>query len=99
MAVVKYVPKEVLAPCFGLAQPSRGIAYVREDLPVRVQAFVRDHELYHLTDRAANWIWREIKANVYAFVRHPLGGLECVALTVCSRERWRLYRTRFREGT
>ncbi|HAR98395.1 MAG TPA: hypothetical protein DCS11_05810 [Syntrophus sp. (in: bacteria)] len=95
---MKYVPKEALAPCFGLARPSLGIAYVRDDLPARVQAFVTDHELYHLTDPAVNWIWREIKANVHAFVRHPLGGLGCVALTVCSGERWRLYWTRLREG-
>jgi hypothetical protein len=98
MGLIVYVARDELAPCFGVAKPSLGTVYVRADLPPRVRAFVAAHELYHLTDRAVNWIWREIKANLHAFVRHPRGGLECVALTVRDMARWRLYLTRFREG-
>ena len=48
------------------------MAYVRNDLPRIVKKFVKEHELYHLKDKSKNWIWREIKANVYGLFKHPI---------------------------
>jgi hypothetical protein len=96
--VVKYVSKEALAPCFGLSFPERNEVHVRADLPGAARAFVLAHEIYHLTDKAQWWVWREIKANAHAFLKHPWGGVVTVALTIFSLDRWRFYFRRIREG-
>lgn len=95
---VKYVEKGLIFPAFGRAFPEFRLALVRKDLPEPVRDFVEDHERYHLTDPARWWLWREIKANVYAFVRHPWGGTRCVFMSVFSLDRVKFYWRRFREG-
>jgi hypothetical protein len=84
---------EVLArpeqhPYLGVALIHTKFAYVREDLPRRLRAFVVEHELYHLRDR---WHWwgtsgMEIRANAAAALREPLGFLAFIAygLVHCS---------------
>lgn len=98
MAVVIYVPKKEIAPAFGWANRRTQTAYVRADLPLSIRNFVAAHELYHLRDDAIWWVWREIKANVYAFFRHPIGGIGCIAMSLFSLERLKMYWKRFREG-
>lgn len=74
MIMIEYVTKETLYPSFGMYY-SDGRIQIRNDLPSKVKDFVLAHELYHSTDKATHWIWREIKANIVAFMKHPLGGL------------------------
>jgi len=76
---VEYVKREALYPRFGAA--ADGVAYVRDDLPEAVKAFVEIHELYHLQDSATWWVWREIKANVAGAWRHPWGFALCVIMS------------------
>jgi len=71
MANIKYVSKNKLYPKFGEAV--KNSVFIRNDLPSPVKKFVKEHELYHLEDNAKNWIWREIKANTSATIKHPLG--------------------------
>ena len=82
MAEIIGVSREKLGARFGYALPERQVAFVREDLPGCVRAFVADHELYHLRDRARWWVWREIKANGSAALKHPLGFLACALMSL-----------------
>jgi len=82
MPHIIYLPKDELYPRFGCAQPSKQIAYVREDLPGCVKKFVTVHELYHLGDKAQLWIWREIKANIAGAIKHPIGFVVCVLMSL-----------------
>jgi hypothetical protein len=72
--------KKELYPRFGYA--SEQVAYVRGDLPNCVRKFVTEHELYHLRDDAKWWVWREIKANIAGALKHPLGFLGCVLMSL-----------------
>jgi len=66
----------------GHALPGKDAAYVREDLPQCVRKFVTTHELYHLQDTGRWWVWREIKANAKGALKHPLGFMVCVLLSL-----------------
>ena len=72
--------KKELYPRFGYA--SEQVAYARGDLPNCVRKFVTEHELYHLRDDAKWWVWREIKANIAGALKHPLGFLGCVLMSL-----------------
>lgn len=82
MAEVILLNKERLRPRFGHAVPSKQMAYVREDLPKCVRTFVTFHELYHLRDKAKWWVWREVKAAMYGGLRHPIGLLVCLLMSL-----------------
>ena len=71
MEKVKFISKKKLYPAFGEAK--NNIVYVRNDLPKIVKEFVKEHELYHLKDKSKNWLWREIKANLYGFFNKANG--------------------------
>lgn len=82
LAEIIGVSKEKLGARFGYSIPSRQVAYVREDLPRCVRAFVTEHELYHLRDGARWWVWREIKANGSGALKYPLGFLACALMSL-----------------
>jgi hypothetical protein len=82
MPEIIYQTKKELHPRFGYALPSEQVAYVRGDLPNCVRKFVTAHELYHLRDKAQWWVWREIKANISGALKHPLGFLGCVLMSL-----------------
>ena len=82
MPQITYVPREKLYPRFGYALPARQIAYVREDLPNPVKKFVTVHERYHLGDHAKWWVWREIRANIAGALKHPIGFMVCVLMSL-----------------
>jgi hypothetical protein len=82
MPHIIYLPKDELYPKFGYAQPSKQIAYVREDLPGYVKKFVTVHECYHLADKAQRWVWREIRANIAGAIKHPIGFVVCVLMSL-----------------
>ena len=84
MTKIFYLKREALYPRFGYAVPSEQKAFVREDLPTCVEAFVTVHELYHLKDRAKWWVWREVKANMAGAFRHPMGFLLCIGMSLSS---------------
>jgi len=98
MMIVKvdFVPKEKLYPAFGMCY-SDGNIEVRDDLPKIVKLFVLYHEFYHAGDRAKNWIWREIKANCYAFLKCPLGGILTLILSL-HPDRLKYYWSRLKKG-
>jgi len=73
MNSIKYVSRKELYPAFGEADVKKQVVYIRNDLPKMAKIFVKDHELYHLKDKSKNWTWREIKANVNSAIKHPLG--------------------------
>lgn len=93
MPDIRYISKEELFPAFGLAKD--GIIYVREDLPNAVKSFVIEHEIYHLQDDSVYWLWREIKANLYAGIKHPIGFIYTVILSL-SLTRIKFYIQRFK---
>jgi len=95
MEKVKFVSKKKLYPAFG--EVKNNIAYVRNDLPKIVKEFVKEHELYHLKDKSQNWVWREVKANLYAFFKHPLGFIICTIMSL-SPARLKFYFERFKTG-
>jgi hypothetical protein len=80
--------REKLYPRFGLALLEKQWVYVRGDLPGCVRRFVIGHELYHLEDKAQWWIWREIKANIHAAIRHPIGFIACVVMSLAPYRLW-----------
>ena len=82
MTKIFYLKREALHPRFGYAVPSEQKVVVRADLPKCVEAFVTVHELYHLKDRANWWVWRELKANTAGALRHPVGFVLCVVLSL-----------------
>ncbi|MFH1982254.1 MAG: hypothetical protein ABIL58_10435 [Pseudomonadota bacterium] len=97
MTQIQYVAKKALHPKFGFNYPNRDTIQVRIDLPKSVIDFVIEHERYHLTDKSTWWVWREIKANWHAALRHPLGGLYTAALSL-SPARIGYYISRFCSG-
>jgi ubiquinone biosynthesis protein Coq4 len=92
---VIYQTREELYPRFGLALADTQQVYVRDDLPGCVQRFVVSHEIYHLVDKAQWWVLREIKANAYAAMRHPIGFVACVFMSLAPY-RLRYYGQRIR---
>ena len=73
--------------------------FVQEGLPKKVNEFVIEHEQYHITDMIAKWwVWREIKANCYAGIRHPVGFFHTLYLTLSSWDRIKLYIKRSQDG-
>jgi hypothetical protein len=95
MPEVIYQTRDDLYPRFGLALPDKQVVYVRGDLPGSVKRFVIGHELYHLSDKAGWWIWREAKASVHAAFRHPIGFVACVLMSLAPY-RLRYYGQRIR---
>lgn len=94
---IEYVPKKELYPAFGRAFSDQETIYIRADLPDSVQKFIKDHEIYHLTDKTKWWVWREIKANIYGAIKHPIGFVYCVFLSL-SWYRLKFYITRIKRG-
>ena len=95
--MIKYVPKQKLYPAFGDADIKKQAVYIRNDLPNSVKIFVKEHELYHLKDKTNNWILREITASVYAGLRHPLGFLMTVIMSL-QPYRIKFYVQRIKKG-
>ncbi len=87
---VNYVSKFKLYPAFGEALEKNQKINIRKDLPKCVQRFVLEHEKYHLKDwrnlvkksKKYNWIFGEIKANIYAAIKHPLGFFICTLMSL-----------------
>ena len=92
MPEIIYQTKKELYPRFGYTQPSEQIAYVRGDLPNCVRKFVTVHELYHLQDKAGWWVSREIKATIAGALKHPLGFIVCVLMSLAPYRLWYYWR-------
>jgi hypothetical protein len=88
MPEVIYQTRKDLYPRFGLALRDKQLVYVRDDLPGCVKRFVIGHELYHLKDKAQWWIWREVKATIHAAMRHPIGFIACVLMSLAPYRFW-----------
>lgn len=89
MITIKYVDKEILYPAFGMAFPHKYLVWIRNDLPKNVQQFLIQHERYHITDESKNWIWREIKANLYGARFQFKGFMRCLWMSLA------IYRLKF----
>jgi hypothetical protein len=94
---VQFVEKWTLFPAFGKADTHKKTAYVRNDLPKSVQAFVAAHEVYHLGDKTRGWFLREIRAILCIDWKHWKGFLLCVIMSL-TMERLKFYVTRLRLG-
>lgn len=94
---IKYLPAKLMRPKFGVCFPATQIIWINEDLPGIAKSFVLEHELYHARDTAKYWLWREVKANVYAACKHPLGAL-CTIILSLSPARIGFYLKKFKEG-
>ena len=102
---IRYVPKEKIAPAFGLIDTETNhltgdsvpVAIIRDDLAPKVKIFVRAHELYHLRDKYTwgGWIFRELRANVIPGLKDPIGFFSTFWATVRDRERLKFYLDRF----
>jgi hypothetical protein len=88
MSEVIYQNRGDLYPRFGLALPEKNQVYVGKDLPESVKRFVISHELYHLRDKAQWWIWREVKATIHAAMKHPIGFVACVSMSLAPYRLW-----------
>lgn len=68
--------------------------WLRSDIPARVQASVKAHELQHVSDRAfldgRVWHW-EFRAWVAGFKASPPGFVQSVWMSVIDKERIKLY--------
>jgi len=93
--MITYVKKEEIYPSFGLCYKD-GTIKIREDLPQIVKDFLLVHETYHSTDKATNWIWREIKANGAGLWKHPIGFTATLLMSL-SPYRLKYYFQRFRD--
>ncbi len=96
MSTIIYVDKsELKEGQFGVCLKDDTIK-IREDLPNCVKDFLIVHETYHISDKATNWIIRELKANWIGFKKHPIGFLVTMimSLSLC---RWKYYWQRFKE--
>ena len=95
-AKIKYVSKKKLYPAFGYADVNKKIVYIRKDLPKLVQKFVRTHELFHARhNKPRKWFWEEVKANIYAGIRHPIGLITTILMSL-QPSRIKLYIDRFK---
>ena len=105
MEKIKYVSKKKLYPAFGDAQEIPPRIRVRKDLPKLVKKFVLEHEKYHIRDwqrltkenKKYYWIWGEIKANIYSAIRHPLGSIITLIMSL-QPYRIKLYIQRIKKG-
>ena len=85
MPEVVYRSKAEMDPRFGFAIPELQKVYVRGDLPACVRQFVVMHECYHLSDDTSWWVWRELKANMHAAIRFPIGFMGCLLMSTAPR--------------
>jgi hypothetical protein len=98
MAQVNYVSKNKLYPAFGKADPKKKKVYIRNDLPKIVKKFVKTHEVFHIrNNKPRQWFWEEIKANTYAGIKHPIGFIVTILMSL-QPYRIKLYIQRFKEG-
>ena len=80
---ISYVDKNEIYPLFGRANWLTGDIEIQKGLPKLVDEFVLEHEKYHIRDgKFSSIIGREIRANGYAAVRHPIGFLMTVAMSL-----------------
>jgi hypothetical protein len=89
-------------PFFGYYQRypalSDSFIIIRENLPSRVERFVKKHELYHLTDKNTWWgvLGQELRANIVPALSDPIGLFATIFATIASKERRKLYLDRFK---
>jgi len=95
---VFYVEKNDLPKgAYGLTRYSLKAIYIREDLPSCVKKSILAHERQHEKDyrRGFNLFIRELRGNI-AGMRHPIGFITCVIMTIFSVSRWKFYLNYFK---
>jgi hypothetical protein len=81
--------------CIGFGD--NAIIKIRRDLPYSMKNFILAHELYHTTDKAKWWVWREIKANWAGCKQYPYGCLQTIIKSL-SLNRLKYYFNRIKKG-
>jgi len=94
--MIIYVKKEAIYPAFGICS-SNGTIKIREDLPRPAKKFVLEHETYHITDKSTYWLWRELKANSYSAIQHPVGFIITAVMSLAPY-RLKYYYQRFKNN-
>lgn len=92
---VHYVPYSQIAPRFGLQTGDE--IFIRDDLPEDALNFVLAHETFHVTDKATNWLWRELRANL-AGIKDNWKGFLIVLRMSLNPVRLKYYWQRVKEG-
>jgi len=90
---VFYVKKDELPKgAYGLTVYSLKSIFIREDLPSCVKKSILSHERQHEKDyrRGFNLFYNELRGNI-AGMRHPIGFITCVIMTIFSINRWKFY--------
>lgn len=92
---VYYTSKDDLAPRFG--EQSGRTVRVREDLSLRVKRFVRRHEMEHIYDKGGRGgdIGEEIRVNLRAGLKDPIGLVATIYATLADKERRKFYWDRY----
>jgi len=102
MYPVKYIPKEeMIDEYFGLCSYNKKTIFIRNDIPKYIQIFVLAHERQHEKDYKngiKGTLWLEIRANVLGGLKHPIGFIGCIILTIFTFKRWKLYIKRIVKG-
>jgi len=94
--LVKYIPKSKLPNkgMYGYCSDEYKLIYILETLPNYVKKFVLSHEIQHSLDLEngfkSGW-WMEIRANLFSGLKHPVGFIGCIIMTIFSVERWKYY--------
>ena len=97
--VIEEVGKSNLGPLFGNALVIKskhgqiGKIKIKKGLPSKVRRFIEEHEKYHIKDwkSKSSWIISEMKANLAAGVKEPLGFLHTTFLTITDSSRRNYY--------
>jgi len=95
---IYFVEKGIIQPLFGLAtvdNTSKGLMgtiKIQKNLPDKVSKFIKEHEIFHIKDykHQGGWFMREIRANIFALIKEPIGFLETTILTITNPDR-RIY--------
>jgi len=97
--VIQEVGKFELGPLFGNAHVIKskhgqiGKIKIREGLPPSIRRFIEEHEKYHIKDweSKSSWIMSEMKANMAAGLKEPVGFLHTTYLTISDSRRRNYY--------
>ena len=97
MYSISYVPKEeIIDEGYGYCSYTYKYIRIRDSLPFYIKKFVLAHELQHEKD-FEKWggnkhvLWAEVKANFIGSIKHPIGFIGCVMMSIFSIKRWKLY--------
>ena len=92
----KIVYSSCLFPAYGYCDLKKQTIFISIFLTHDEFNFILEHEKFHLFDNSKFWIWREIKANIFAGICYPKGFLSILFNTLSNKDRLKYYWQRFK---